>query len=275
MNEKSGALRNQQVKDEWWDVYPDDGDMQLHLRHWAGEKRPFVLLHGLASNNHTWDMVAVELANAGHEVIAVNQRGHGLSDKPAAGYDFATITDDLLLLLDRMGVDQPFLAGQSWGGNVVLAFAARYPRRVQGLIFVDGGYLDFQMLQDPNWERVEQQLRPPMLTGMARDTLKARIQSLHDDWDEEGIEATLANFETPRRWHRPPMVVAGQTYGDCARTVGTATFFPLSPGRGAGADCCGGGFQQRGLDGNQAQTGGRGRSGPGEFAGALVCRHRT
>ncbi|MGL4649908.1 MAG: alpha/beta fold hydrolase, partial [Caldilineaceae bacterium] len=55
-------------------------DLSLHLHEWPGRGPAFVLLHGLASNKLTWTRTAQALAEAGHHVIAVDQRGHGLSD---------------------------------------------------------------------------------------------------------------------------------------------------------------------------------------------------
>lgn len=170
--------------------------LTLRVRHWPGPKRPFVLVHGLASNCHTWDLTAERLAAAGHRVIAVDQRGHGLSDKPDEGYDFATITTDLAHLLAALEVTQPIMLGQSWGGNVLLEFGARYPELARGLGFIDGGFIDLQARPEASWERVAQELKPPDLTGTPREQMKAYMRLSHPDWPEAGIEATLANFET-------------------------------------------------------------------------------
>ena len=129
-------------------------------------------------------------------VYAVDQRGHGRSDKPTAGYDFDTVADDLARLLDALGVADPIVVGQSWGGNVVLDFGARHPRHAAGLVLVDGGYLDLQARPEATWESVADQLRPPNLIGTPRAHLKERIWAMHPDWTEAGVEATLANFET-------------------------------------------------------------------------------
>ncbi len=170
--------------------------LKLHVREWPGQAVPFVLLHGLSSNSRTWDGVAERLAAAGHRVLAVDQRGHGLSDKPENGYDFATITADLARLLPALGLNRPILVGQSWGGNVLLEFGARYPGLAAGLGFVDGGFLDLQARPDATWEKMSAQLKPPDLLGTPRDSLKRRLQAAHPDWSEAGLEATLANFET-------------------------------------------------------------------------------
>ncbi len=190
---------------ERWVEPAGAASLRLHVLEWPGDGRPFVLLHGLASNATTWTAVARELAARGHRVLAVDQRGHGRSDKPDTDYDFATIVADLAGLLDALDVSDPVIAGQSWGGNVVLAFGATHRQRAHRLVFVDGGFLDLQARPGMSWERIAVDLRPPDLAGMPRTLLAERIRSFHPEWPEEGIEATLANFEalpdgTVRPW---------------------------------------------------------------------------
>lgn len=173
-----------------------DIGLKLHVREWPGEGQPFMLLHGLASNSLTWQQVAGHLNQAGHRVLAVDQRGHGLSDKPDDGYDFGTITADLANLMAELRLEQPLLVGQSWGGNVLLEFGARYPELAYGLAWVDGGFLDLQNRPNATWPTISQQLKPPNLNGMSRAALKQRIQAAHPEWADWGVEATLGNFET-------------------------------------------------------------------------------
>ena len=129
-------------------------------------------------------------------MVAVDQRGHGLSDKPDSGYSFDDVTGDLRRLLETLGWEKAYVAGQSWGGNVVLSFAARYPGAVAGLALVDGGFIDFQADPGNTWERVSVNLRPPNLLGTARSALYGRIAAHNPEWSAAGIEASLANFET-------------------------------------------------------------------------------
>jgi pimeloyl-ACP methyl ester carboxylesterase len=158
---------------------------------------PFLLVHGLASNARLWDGVATALAGAGHPVVAVDQRGHGLSDKPDAGYDMATVADDLAALIGQLGLDRPVVAGQSWGGNVVLELAHRHPTLVAAIACVDGGWLH---LRDrfPDWDECAQAMRPPALAGQRRDAIAERMRLFHPDWTAEAIEGAMANFEVLR-----------------------------------------------------------------------------
>ena len=131
-----------------------------------------------------------------YRVIAVDQRGHGLSDKPDDGYDFATVTADLARLLQVMELEGPILVGQSWGGNVLLEFGVRYPGLASGLGFIDGGFLDLQSRPGATWAAVSLDLKPPNLLGTPRETMKRKLKEGHPDWSDTGLEATLANFET-------------------------------------------------------------------------------
>lgn len=175
-----------------------DIGIRLHIRTWDGDKArtPFVLVHGLSSNCRTWERVANLLNRAGHPVVTVDQRGHGLSAKPDTGYDFETVAGDLAKLIRALGLEKPVVAGQSWGGNGVLALGAHHPGVARGLCFVDGGFLDMSQQADNSWESVSMRLRPPTLIGMPRRLLKDRIAHGHPDWTDEGVEATLGNFET-------------------------------------------------------------------------------
>ncbi len=74
-----------------------------------------------------WELAAPYLAQAGLAPIALDLRGHGLSDKPEGEYSFAEYAADLLGFLNSMDLDKPLLVGHSWGAMVALDYATRYP----------------------------------------------------------------------------------------------------------------------------------------------------
>ncbi len=154
----------------------------------------FLLVHGLASNARLWDGVAAALTELGHPVATVDLRGHGRSSKPDGPYDVPTVADDLVALILRLGLDRPVVAGQSWGGNVVLELAARHPAAVRAVVCVDGGWLE-PSAAFPDWEACRRALAPPRLVGRHLAEVEAYIRSAHPDWPEAGIRGTLANFE--------------------------------------------------------------------------------
>ena len=101
-------------KDEWVNL----NGLSFHYRDWGGSGQPIVLLHGLASTCHIWDMVAPILAED-NAVVALDQRGHGVSAKPDDGYDFATVSNDLLDLIRSRNMERPIVVGHSWGATLL------------------------------------------------------------------------------------------------------------------------------------------------------------
>ena len=160
--------------------YPQDKRMTVngldfHYRDWGGSGRSLVLLHGLASTCHIWDLVAPILSED-YSVVALDQRGHGESGKPEEGYHFASVAHDLLGFIQGMGFDRPIIAGHSWGGDVALEFAVAYPSTASGLCFVDGGMVE-PSARYPSLEEARVQMAPPVLTGMTVDQFLERVRN--------------------------------------------------------------------------------------------------
>lgn len=169
--------------------------LRFAYREYAGDGRPIVLLHGVASNAKIWLLVAPLLAPR-FRVFALDQRGHGRSDKPDTGYGFPTVAGDLLAFVDALGLERPVVVGHSWGGNVALEFAARHPGRAAGLVLVDGGFMEISSRPGMTWERAERELAPPELTHLTREQLieGAKKWELGPIWSDAVEAALLGNF---------------------------------------------------------------------------------
>jgi pimeloyl-ACP methyl ester carboxylesterase len=188
---------------------PGDG-VTLHLRDWGGAGSSVVLLHGLASNARIWDGVAARLAATGLRVLALDLRGHGGSEQPDGGYDFATVCRDLEVALAALGVRRPLLAGHSWGANVALQYAAERAGAVAGLVLVDGGLLGVAERPGMTRQVARQRLAPPRFAvpledwlaragrfgagtgrdGWVRDYLRAGV-----DVDDRGVARSRFRFD--------------------------------------------------------------------------------
>src|SRR6478672_13477480 len=81
--------------------YIDAGDPRLHAVTGGGGP-PLLLVHGWPQTWYAWRMLMPELARD-FPVVAVDQRGIGLSGKPEDGYDTATLASDLVALMDALG----------------------------------------------------------------------------------------------------------------------------------------------------------------------------
>jgi pimeloyl-ACP methyl ester carboxylesterase len=97
---------------------------------------PIVFCHGFPELAFSWRHQIAALAAAGRWVIAPDQRGYGLTSRPAAveAYDLENLTADLVGLLDHLKVDKAIFAGHDWGGFVVWQMPLRHPDRVAGVI---------------------------------------------------------------------------------------------------------------------------------------------
>lgn len=166
--------------------------VRLRTLDWPGAGRPFLLVHGLTSNALLWRGVAKPLAAAGHRVVAVDLRGHGESDSPPTGHSTDQAAADLAAVIASLGLVEPVLAGQSWGGNVVLAHAAAYSG-VHAVACVDGGWLH---LADrfPTWAQCWAVLAPPPLNGLTGAAFAAGLRRAHPDWPADSVQATVANL---------------------------------------------------------------------------------
>jgi pimeloyl-ACP methyl ester carboxylesterase len=131
-------------------VTVEPGD-RIHFLDWGGPDgtgRPGVLLiHGLGQTAWTWTPVARRLVAAGSRVVAMDLRGHGLSDAPtedgayradAFAEDVVAVAEGSGLLVD--GPDRLVVVGHGFGGMVAAWGAARLGARCAGVVLVDGGW---------------------------------------------------------------------------------------------------------------------------------------
>ncbi len=100
----------------------------------SGEKgKPFVVLsNSLGSTHRMWD-AQVEALDERFRVVRYDTRGHGESPVPDGPYSIDDLADDLVALLDRLGIERAHLVGLSLGGATVMRVAARNPERVDRL----------------------------------------------------------------------------------------------------------------------------------------------
>ena len=185
--------------------YASVNGLQFHFRDWEGHGRAMLLLHGLASHAGIWNLVAPILARHAR-VVALDLRGHGGSDKPDGGYDFDTVTQDVMRFCRVLGLRKPLIAGHSWGGNMALHCAANYPSEVSGLVMVDGGCIEPSSLPGWTWERAREELAPPMFGNVTLRQVTDRIKggSLAPYMNPAVERILAANFYvTPEGFARP------------------------------------------------------------------------
>ena len=108
--------------------YIDTGELRQHAVI-GGDGPPLLLVHGWPETWYAWRLLMPALARD-FEVIAVDQRGIGLTDKPQNGYDTGTLAGDLIALMDALGHRRFAVVGHDTGFAISYALAADHPDRV-------------------------------------------------------------------------------------------------------------------------------------------------
>jgi pimeloyl-ACP methyl ester carboxylesterase len=112
--------------------YIEAGGVRQHVVT-GGAGPPLLLVHGWPETWYAWRFLMPTLAQD-FTVIAPDQRGIGLSEKPIDGYDTATIADDLAALMDALDHEPFAVYGTDTGMPIAYALAADYPERVERLV---------------------------------------------------------------------------------------------------------------------------------------------
>lgn len=118
-------------------VSPDQ--VRLSLRDWGGSGPDVLLLHGLAGHAGEWDTTAPALRDAGYRVLALDQRGHGSSERRPEDVSRAAYVADVVTVIGELGLHRPVLVGQSLGGHTALLTAAARPELPSALVLVEAG----------------------------------------------------------------------------------------------------------------------------------------
>jgi pimeloyl-ACP methyl ester carboxylesterase len=106
-------------------------------------ERPLILIHGLLMNRRMFERLGPALAKRGNRVICVDLLGHGRSDQPddLRLYSMPLFAEQIVAVLDHLGLERAVVGGTSLGANVGLELAVRHPDRVEGL-FIEMPVLD-------------------------------------------------------------------------------------------------------------------------------------
>ena len=123
--------------------------LKLQYVDWGGRGDVVLFLPGLGASAHHFDSFAPRFTGNFH-VLGLTRRGQGLSDKPSAGYDTATLAADINGFLDVMGLQRVNLIAHSIGGVEMTRFAALHPSRAAKLVYLDAAYgtEGFQLMAD-------------------------------------------------------------------------------------------------------------------------------
>jgi pimeloyl-ACP methyl ester carboxylesterase len=166
---------------------PGDG-VRLRATRWMGHGVPVLLLHGLASQRRFWDLVVPHLV--GLPLVALDLRGHGDSEQPEDGYDFGTVTRDVLTALDALAMSRAVVVGHSWGAMTALTMAAGHAERVLGVVAVEGGLAGPREAGMPR-DEARRLLQPPRIALPPERVADLLGSGRGDWWTPEAAAAVL------------------------------------------------------------------------------------
>ena len=163
---------------------------------------PVLLIHGWGCTVYVYRYNMPALAEAGYRAIAVDLKGHGLSDKPLDGaeYTIESMVEHIHDILDALGLDRPALVGHSMGGSLIYHFASRYPDRVRclgllspvGLKGVPLMWL-YQLLTPRLLSPLMRRVRPRLAVKLALH----RVYGRRGHFTERDVEEFLAPTQFP------------------------------------------------------------------------------
>ncbi len=207
-------------------VVVDPGD-RIHFLDWHGEERPGVLLvHGLSNTAWSWAPVARRLANT-RRTVAMDLRGHGLSDAPTEAYAPDLLAEDVIAVAEGSGLlpadaaraDRVVLAGHGFGAIVAAWAAVALGDRCAALVLVDGGW---ERLEDATAMDADEFLRgldePPEVMRSLAAFLADRAAFDPPSWDADQERAARA---TVVETHAGKVVPATRPHAleACVRTM--------------------------------------------------------
>ena len=132
-------------------------DVTLHVVDWAGGEPTLLAIHGSAGMAHNFEALARRLTPR-FRVVGVDLRGHGFSDKPPTGYDLPRHVDDLVQLIEALGLRRPVFLGHSAGGTLAAFVASRAD--LAGLILLEA------MIGDRAFAENAAAQAAPLVTGL-------------------------------------------------------------------------------------------------------------
>jgi non-heme chloroperoxidase len=153
-----------------------DQNVRLYVQD-LGSGSPVVLVAGFGLDHQVWDR-QVRVLSERHRVICVDQRGHGLSDKPLDGYEVDRLALDLRAALDALDVHECVLVGWSFGGQVAFKVAADDPALVHRLVLVGSNAVRASRSTDFPFGVEPEKLAHPLIAAEKADRLRARRKAI-------------------------------------------------------------------------------------------------
>ena len=186
--------------------YAEQGDRAAH---------PLILLHGYSDSWFSYSGVLTGLAR-NHHVYALDQRGHGDSDRPVTGYSMADLAADVIAFMDVKGIERATIVGHSMGSFVAQQVVAAAPERVARLVLVASTTAPRNVVGLSDLARAVDSLVDPVPPEFAREF---QVSTIYRPVPNEFLdEAVAVSLKMPARVWRE--IMAGMLATDPVASLG-------------------------------------------------------
>lgn len=162
-------------------------DIEIYYEEY-GTGEPLVLLHGFGGCSQNWHPFTAELSES-HRLIAVDMRGHGYSTNPGSTFTHREAASDVILLLDKLGIDRFSAMGMSSGGMALLHVATSQPGRIDAMVLISA------TSHFPDQARA-------IMRGASFDRMPAQVREMYRECAKRGdaqARALVAQFNALHR----------------------------------------------------------------------------
>jgi len=141
-----------------------DGQRLFYVDKGAGQ--PVLFVHGWTLSSAIWNAQTDWLAAQSLRAIAYDRRGHGQSSKPASGYDYETLANDLATVLDKLDLRDVVLVGHSMGAGEIVRYLARHGARRISRVLLVAPTTPYALKTDDNPEGVDRAVFDKMVAAL-------------------------------------------------------------------------------------------------------------
>ncbi len=198
-------------------VAVDTGE-RIHFLDWGGGQHdrsplpPLILVHGLGSTSWAWAPIARRLRTQ-TKVVALDLRGHGLSESPRTGYDLESLAWDALTVMVANGWGRDangpaaVVAGHGLGAMVALTMSGLQPDSIAGLALIDGGWESLTDSTGMSADEYERSIGDPPEVLASMDAYLADRRDFDPrSWDADQERAARAVVDEKHAGHVAPVV---------------------------------------------------------------------
>jgi pimeloyl-ACP methyl ester carboxylesterase len=166
------------------ETYAELPGVRIFYRDTGGSGVPVVFLHAATGSSRVWEYQIPAFTAAGYRFIAFDRRGWGRTVSDPAARQPGAAADDLLGLIDHLGIERVHLVGTAAGVSVALDFALSFPQRVRSLVLANG----IGGVQDQDYLQMGRRIRPP------------QFDALPPEFRELGPSYRAAHADGTKRW---------------------------------------------------------------------------